>query len=1172
MMLARASLGARHNELIVTPDVESAKRMVADLRFFLGEGLDDEETSAVLSFPAIEGSPYQEVAPDRAATMDRLATLAYLSTGQPWRFIVAPARALLRRVVPRQALRSRSIVIEAETEIDRGALIALLEEGGYLRVPMAEDPGTFAVRGSILDIYSPHGPYPARVELDDWLVLSIKLFDAEEQRTLRETKRFFIHPVQETMMGEAEQSLAQKRVRTLCDDAEVPTVRTRQILDELATGRAFYGIQGLLPAFYPQLETLFDHLPDDAGVVLVDPTKVALQVQAELQSAADDELARRAEKAPTFELQAHYLSDEELLSAIEAHPHAIVHSSIIGGEASEDESPLARLDAIDGAKLLDLGGEDQLPLIAEIKQQRQTQGAAHSLDPLVRHLKEWLDAGMHVFLTARTHAQADRLRGLLRSYEVSASLVEGGLDPKALTGRPSLRAEIVVGQLSDGFVLGVEGVAFVTEEEIFGARARREARRKARKESIGKAFLSDLRELHVGDYIVHSDHGVGRYLGLERKALAQSALERMQGGTPPSLEVLVIEYSRGDRLFVPVTRLGSIQKYSGREGHEPRLDRLGGQTFDKKKAKVRSAVRNLADELLQIYARRAAARRDPLPPADALYAELEASFPFEETPDQARAIDEVLDDLRSERPMDRLVCGDVGFGKTEVAMRAAFRVASAGRQVALLCPTTVLAQQHYETFAARLGDYPLRVEVLSRFVDRAVQTETLAGLKAGKVDIVIGTHRLLSKDVHFSDLGLLVVDEEQRFGVAHKERIKKLRANVDVLTLSATPIPRTLQQAIGGLRELSVIQTAPIDRRAVRTIACRWDNQLVKEAIGRELKRGGQIFFVYNRIEGLYERAQKLQELIPEARIAVVHGQMPERALEKTMTDFVAGEHDILCSTAIIESGLDIPRANTMIVDRADLFGLAQLYQLRGRVGRSRERAYCYLLTPPPSSMTDEARSRIEALERFTQLGSGFQVASLDMELRGAGDLLGGEQSGNVSLVGFDLFVHMLEEAVAELRGETIEHEVDTELTVEGSPSIPEDYVEDIGLRLSFYKRFADARGEDDVADIATELEDRFGRPPSAARDFVRAMSLRPALRRLRALGCEIRSQRTTLHLRDDTPIDAAKLLARIESSRGRWKLSPDRKLTVRHRDGADGDAIDRAETALQELEQLQGE
>jgi transcription-repair coupling factor (superfamily II helicase) len=630
------------------------------------------------------------------------------------------------------------------------------------------------------------------------------------------------------------------------------------------------------------------------------------------------------------------------------------------------------------------------------------------------------------------------------------------------------------------------------------------------------------------------DHGIGRYLGLERKLIGSVGVD-----------LLVVEYVGSDKLFLPVYRLNQIQKHSGGEG-APRLDRLGGQSFAKTKARVQRRVRELADQLLKLYAERASLKKIPLPAADDEYASFEASFPFEETPDQAVAIADVMRDLDSAGVMDRLVCGDVGFGKTEVALRAAFRTAMAGRQVALLCPTTVLAQQHYLTLSNRLADYPLNVRTLSRFQSKSDQMATVKGLKDASVDVVVGTHRLLSRDVHFKDLGLLIVDEEQHFGVTHKERIKQLRASVDVLTLSATPIPRTLQLAIGGLRDMSLISTPPVDRRAIRTITSRHDENLIREAIERELSRGGQVFYVYSRIEGIHERAERVKTLVPQARVAVGHGQLSEAALERTMLDFVAGKYDVLCATAIIESGLDIPRANTIIIDRADLFGLSQLYQLRGRVGRSSERAYCYLLVPAPSQLTDEARMRIEALERYTELGSGFHVATLDMEIRGAGDLLGAEQSGFVASVGFDLFCQMLEEATHELRGEPVVHAVDPELSFDAEALLPEEYVAEVGVRLSFYKRLASAADEGEVADLASELEDRFGAPPPEARRFIELMRLKTELRRLRVLGCEASATTVTLHLRDDTPLDPVKIGALIGRKQSPYRLSPDGRLSRR--------------------------
>jgi transcription-repair coupling factor (superfamily II helicase) len=714
-----------------------------------------------------------------------------------------------------------------------------------------------------------------------------------------------------------------------------------------------------------------------------------------------------------------------------------------------------------------------------------------------------------------------------------------------------LELEVKVAPLSRGCLAPLEAIVLVSEEEVFGPRAIRSAPRRR----STRAVLEDLRALAPGDHVVHVEHGIGKYVGLERREV-----------NGIGLDLVVVEYLGGDRLFLPVYRLSQIQKYSGGEG-TPRLDRLGGQTFSRTKASTLRRVRQMADELLKLYAERAAQKKTPLPAPDDDYAAFEASFPFEETRDQALAITEVVSDLGSEKIMDRLVCGDVGFGKTEVALRAAFLNAANGRQVALLCPTTVLAQQHFLTFTQRFADWPLVVKPLSRFQTKGEQLETVKGLRDGNVDVVIGTHRLLSKDVHYKNLGLLVVDEEQRFGVTHKERIKQLRSNVDVLTLSATPIPRTLQLAIGGLRDLSTISTPPADRRAIRTITSQFDPNLVANAIEQELARGGQVFYVYNRVEGIYERAARLQTLAPNARIAVAHGKLDEETLEKTMLDFVRGEFDVLVATAIIESGLDIPRANTIVIDRADMLGLAQLYQLRGRVGRSRERAYCYVIVPPPSELSDETRARIEALERFSELGSGFHVAALDMEQRGAGDLLGAEQSGFVAGVGFEMFCRMLEEATHELRGEPVVHEVEPELSFDVEALLPDDYVAEVGVRLSLYKRFASASSDDEVTELGQETENRFGPPPLEAKRFFELMRMKVELRRLRVLGCEASAKSVSLHLRDDTPLDPGKVRELVGKKRSPYRLSPDGRLTRRLLDTeAAADGLVLASRMLEEL------
>ncbi|MGB5372329.1 MAG: transcription-repair coupling factor [Polyangiales bacterium] len=1138
-----ASAHPERRFVVIAADLEEAYRHESNLRFLLpGENAD------VLLFTAADTSALLDVVPDRRAEMQRMAILAQLAEEQPWRVLIVPAPALVRRVPPVDHVKSGLLSIEIAQRLERDDLVRRLSELGYLRVPLVEDRGTFSARGALIDVFGPDAALPFRIELDDDLVSRIRRFNPDDQKTVDEIDSLQLaasREVPDTPIGIAR---AKTAVRELCDEMNMPTLQARELVAELDRGSGALTSNALLPAYFDRLHTLFDYLPKNLRLVLSDPLAIASSVRVEQQQAKDEYAARR--DRPTFDLSAYYMNEDELTQRLLGYPAMVSHRLAVHGAAGDDEGPIIAAFAQPGNALIRVSASDQQPLIAELRA-RKGHGD-RGLQPLADQLREWTEQGVRVSLVGRTQHQADRLVDLLKSYGVPARILD----------------EMTLGELRDGFVLWSEGIAYVTEEEIFGSRVRqRRSQRQTRRQQ--RRFLEDLRELSPGDFVVHVDHGVGKYLGLQHKELSLTAMDRLHGRTAQTVEVMVVEYAGGDKLFVPVTRLGVIQKFKGGEGHQPKLDRLGGTTFGTKKGRVHKAVQQMAEELLKLYAERTAVRREPFEPTGTAYAEFEATFPFEETRDQEKAIEDVMADLEEPQPTDRLVCGDVGFGKTEVALRAAFRVAMSGRQVAVLCPTTVLAQQHYRTFSSRLDGYPLRVEVLSRFVSRSKQLEVLTGLKDGTVDVVVGTHRVLSKDVHFATLGLLVVDEEQRFGVTHKERIKKLRTNIDVITLSATPIPRTLQLAVGGMRNLSLITTAPQDRRSVRTFVCRWDDHLIKEAIERELSRGGQVFFVYNRIEGLYERAQRLQDLLPNARIAIAHGQMKPALLDRTMTDFVEGAYDVLCSTAIVESGLDIPRANTVLVDRADTLGLAQVYQLRGRVGRSDQRAYCYLITPPPNQMSEESRIRMEALERFSGLGAGLRVATLDMELRGAGNLLGSEQSGNASLVGFDMFVQMLNEAVLELKGEPLQQEIDPELSVELEHYLPEDYIDDIGLRLSLYRRFATAVDEASVDELAIEMEERFGAPPPPARAFVRLMSVKPLLRELRALGCEADRRRVTLHLREDTPIDPAKLMPLVATPGAGWSLSPDMKLTRRYREEESGDAVDRVRSLIVELEPM---
>jgi len=740
---------------------------------------------------------------------------------------------------------------------------------------------------------------------------------------------------------------------------------------------------------------------------------------------------------------------------------------------------------------------------------------------------------------------------LLRALGLATSVLGHGEagDPFVPAGIP---LAVLIGPLRRGFALPADHLIVVAEEEIFGARSAREAR------PVKAPALGDLAEIAEGDFIVHDEHGIGRYRGLKKLTVR---------GVPQ--DFLQLEYD-GGQIYLPVYRIGLVHRYSGGETDAVRLDKLGVRTWQEKRRRVSAEARKIAEELMQLYAQRAALAGHAFPGPDAVFQAFEETFPFEETPDQEKAIDTVLGDMQNGVPMDRLICGDVGYGKTEVALRATLLAVLGGKQVAVLAPTTVLAEQHFVTFSDRFSDFPVRVAVLSRFRTKAEQQATVAALAEGKIDVVVGTHRILSRDVRFRDLGLLVVDEEQRFGVTHKERLKELRTQVDVLTLTATPIPRTLQMAMGGLREISIIATPPADRLAIRTFVCRFDRELLGEAIRRELARGGQIFFVHNRIEDLAEQARKIAELSPAgSRIAVAHGQMPEGELEKVMVDFVDGRYDVLCCTTIIESGLDIPRANTMIVHHADRFGLAQLYQLRGRIGRSRERAFCYLVVPEETRMTPEAKQRLAVLQRFTELGAGFQVATHDLEIRGAGELLGERQHGAVAAVGFETYARILEEAVAELRGQPIKQEHDPEISVDVPAFLPDDYVPDAGQRLDFYRRLAQARTEDDVRGTLAELADRYGPLPEEASLLGEVMIDKTLVRALGGLGYELSPARFTLSLHSETPLEPGKVLKLVQAKASRFKLTPDMRLSYAFDEEEKRDRMAAVRTRLTQLVKL---
>jgi transcription-repair coupling factor (superfamily II helicase) len=726
---------------------------------------------------------------------------------------------------------------------------------------------------------------------------------------------------------------------------------------------------------------------------------------------------------------------------------------------------------------------------------------------------------------------AERLQEMLENHGLRPNFSPKPFSVWTPADSSGWHGTLVLGNLHRGFSFPKAGLTIITESELFGEKRPRKRPAIPLRDHALAAFS----ELQLEDYVVHSDHGIGIYRGLLKLTLGEE-----------EHDFLLIEYQGGDKLYLPVYRLNLVQKYAGGGENGPRLDKLGGTSWERSKTRVRKSLRELAEELVKLYATRTVLKGYVFPPADEIYREFEASFEYEETPDQLQAIAEVQKDMGGEKAMDRLVCGDVGFGKTEVALRAAFRAMMAGKQVAVLVPTTVLAQQHYQTFSRRFSSYPFRVEMLSRFRSPAEQKKIIQDLLKGKVDLVIGTHRLLQKDLVFKDLGLLVVDEEHRFGVTHKEKLKQLRANVDALTLTATPIPRTLQMSLTGIRDLSVIETPPEERQSIRTYVTEFDEEIIRDAVRRELRRGGQVFFVHNRVQSIEAMGRLLRKLVPEARIGIAHGQMAERDLEQMMLSFVKKEVDLLLTTTIIESGLDFPSANTILINRADKLGLAQMYQLRGRVGRSNERAYAYLLVPGLAALTSDARKRLEALQEVTELGSGMKLALHDLEIRGAGALLGDAQSGHVAAVGYDMYLQILEEAVQEMKGEEVVPEVEPEMDLPLPALIPSDYLDDIHQRLIFYRRLASARSDQDLEEVREELRDRYGPFPSSLENLLQLMDLKLLLKRARVRRVSWEREKMVITFDPQAPMDPQRLVSAVARGKGTREFTPDQRLKLR--------------------------
>ncbi len=1102
--------------LIVGSSAKGCDRLMADLGSTLGVNGDP---FPIRAFPRHDTLPYERFSPQPFITTQRVDVLyrwlvaadAKREPGDRIPVVISDWTALALRVPAREPFRAACREIAVGQNLERDEWVSSLASSGYARMPLVSEAGEFALRGGIVDFFPPHLPNPIRVEFFGDEVDSIREFDAANQRSLARLAFAVAPPARELLLNRDLVVARGDAIRQLGAECGTPRAEIDECMNALLRGDAPPGVEALSQLLQPEQESALDYLPPNTLVLLDDPDAGRQRLREYCEEATANHRAAREAGRIVGNPGTLLISPEEVDTRFSERAWV----------------SLERLDLIDHE-----GKVEQIPVVTRDQNSLRAQLANHrtqdrALEPLADQLADWVLDKWRCVISAGALSAAERLKDLLNQYGMEANIAT---DPRpcwhwSLPGR----IEIRVTPLSAGFTIPEQKLAVISEEEIFGKRERR--RRQASWQE--GASLEGLAQLQPGDLLVHRNHGIGIYRGLD--LLRTGRIES---------ELLCLEYAGGDKLFLPIHHLNLVQRYGAFEGITPKLDRLGGETWQRARRKVKKSLRDMANELLSMHAARALAAGHSFSPRDSYFEEFEGAFEFEETPDQAAAIEDVLDDLQKPRPMDRIVCGDVGYGKTEIAIRAAFRAAMDGKQVAILTPTTILCEQHFETFQKRFKGYPIRIEMLSRFRSPRETRTILEGLADGTLDIVVATHRLLGKSVQFRDLGLLVVDEEQRFGVRHKERLKKLRRTVDVLTLTATPIPRTLQMAFTGLRDLSVIDTPPVDRLAIRTQVCVSSDSLIREAILREVRRGGQVFFLHNRVRTIDSVAEMLERVVPEVSVLIAHGQMKERELEGRMHAFVHGEADVLLCTTIIESGLDIPRANTILIHRADTLGLAQLYQLRGRVGRSPRRAYAYLLVPAEvGKLPSDAQRRLEAIQDLTELGSGFRLANMDLEIRGAGDLLGSEQSGNLRAVGYETYMEMLDETIEELRGRIHEEVIDPEILLPVVARMPKDYVPDVNQRLVLYKRLSSARDGHEIARIRDEVLDRYGAMPAEGENLLELIRLKMLARKIGIVSLKLQRGEFDLRVAEGNQIDPQRLVRLLTRANSRMRVTPDHRI-----------------------------
>ncbi len=1106
LSLAISSAAQKHDGplMVVTSDIQGEEALAQTLEFYLG----NHPEIPISIFPDRETLPYDHFSPHQDIISDRLGVLHQLPLMKRG-IIIVPVSTMMHQLSPRHYLESNTLMLDVGQKLNIGQMRARLDSSGYRYVSQVMEHGEFTVRGGLFDLFPMGCKTPFRIDLFDDEIETIRTFDPESQRTLENIDKIRLMPAREFPLSEDGITHFRQQYRAQF----VGNPQESVIYRDVSQGHAPAGIEYYLPLFFEQTQTLFDYLPDNTLIITTHGVADAA-AQFKHESSARYESGRHDLERPLLPPNKLFIDPQQLTEQLQTRNNIQLN-----------RNALAHADNTENSYNFATTAPPKLSLPPR---------SPHPLEPLITFLDQFKG---RVLITAETTGRRETLLEMFRDNEIYPRQLNSWAEfiqddaPLAITVAP-----LDEGMMLEESIDGTGKLAIISESQLFGEQVMQRRRRKKRGRDI-EAVVKNLTELTIGSPVVHEEHGVGRYLGLQT----------LDTGGHIN-EYLMLEYAGGDKLYVPVSSLHLISRYAGVSEERSPLHRLGTEAWSKAKRKAAERAHDVAAELLDIYARRAARKGHAFPSIDDQYAAFAAAFPFEETPDQQQAIEALIADMTSDKPMDRLICGDVGFGKTEVAMRAAFVAVQGGAQVAVLVPTTLLAQQHYQNFKDRFADWPVQVEVLSRFKTKKQTDAALKKIEAGQVDVVVGTHKLISGNIKFDNLGLFIIDEEHRFGVKQKEQLKSLRSDVDTLSLTATPIPRSLNMALTGIHDLSIIATPPLRRIAIKTFVREWNDTLIREASLREIRRGGQLYFLHNEVRTIEKITETLKKLIPEAEIRFAHGQMNERELEQIMLDFYHQRFNVLVSTTIIESGIDVPNANTIIMNRADKLGIAQLYQLRGRVGRSHHQAYAYLITPPKNSMSKDAEKRLEAIESIEELGAGFTLATHDLEIRGAGEFLGDEQSGHIQEIGFSMYTDLLDRAVAALKaGQQPElllplqsgSEVDL-----GVPALlPEDYLPDVHSRLVLYKRIANAKDSAELRELQVEMIDRFGLLPEPAKNLITVTELKLSAAHIGVRKIEAAAHGGRIVFGEQPNIDPMKIINLMQRKPNTYKLDGQEKL-----------------------------